>query len=34
MSPKLSTIEEYAKAIGYKIKINFVPNNTENHITN
>ena len=34
MSPKLSTIEEYAKAIGYKIKINFVPNNTGNHITN
>ena len=26
MSPKLSTIEEYAKAVGYKIKINFVPN--------
>ena len=34
MSPKLSTIEEYAKAVGYKIKINFVPNNTGNHITN
>ena len=24
-SPKLSTIEEYAKAIGYKVKISFVP---------
>ncbi len=24
-SPKLSTIEEYAKAIGYKVEINFVP---------
>jgi hypothetical protein len=24
-SPKLSTIEEYSKAIGYKIEINFVP---------
>jgi transcriptional regulator with XRE-family HTH domain len=34
MSPKLSTIEEYAKAVRYKIKINFVPNNTGNHITN
>ena len=34
MSPKLSTIEEYAKTVGYKIKINFVPNNTGDHITN
>ena len=25
MSPKLSTIEEYAKAAGYKLEINFVP---------
>lgn len=24
-SPKLSTIEEYAKAVGYKVEINFVP---------
>jgi DNA-binding XRE family transcriptional regulator len=24
-SPKLSTIEEYSKAVGYKIEINFVP---------
>lgn len=24
-SPKLSTIEDYAKAIGYKVKISFVP---------
>jgi transcriptional regulator with XRE-family HTH domain len=24
-SPKLSTIEEYAQAVGYKIEINFVP---------
>ena len=25
ISPKLSTIEDYAKAVGYKIEINFVP---------
>ena len=25
ISPKLSTIEEYAKAIGYKLEIEFVP---------
>lgn len=25
-SPKLSTIEEYAKAAGYKLEIDFVPN--------
>jgi|TARA_B110000240_G_C13358505_1_gene392905 DNA-binding XRE family transcriptional regulator len=25
ISPKISTIEEYAKAIGYKVKISFVP---------
>lgn len=25
VSPKLSTIEEYAKAVGYKLEINFVP---------
>ena len=24
-SPKLSTIEEYAHAVGYKVEINFVP---------
>ena len=28
ISPKISTIEEYAKAVGYKIKINFVPSNS------
>jgi len=25
ISPKLSTIEEYAKAMGYQIEINFIP---------
>ena len=25
ISPKLSTIEEYAKAVGYKLEIEFVP---------
>ncbi len=25
ISPKLSTIEEYAKAVGYEIEIDFVP---------
>ena len=25
ISPKISTIEEYAKAIGYKLEIDFVP---------
>ena len=25
ISPKLSTIEEYAKAVGYKLEISFVP---------
>ena len=25
ISPKISTIENYAKAIGYKVQINFVP---------
>lgn len=25
ISPKLSTIEEYAKAAGYKLEINFIP---------
>ena len=25
ISPKLSTIEEYAKAVGYQIEINFIP---------
>ena len=24
-SPKLSTIEEYVQAVGYKVEINFVP---------
>ncbi len=24
-SPKLSTIEQYAKAVGYKVEINFIP---------
>ncbi len=26
ISPKLSTIEEYAKAVGYRLEINFIPN--------
>nr|WP_320009652.1 helix-turn-helix transcriptional regulator [uncultured Desulfobulbus sp.] len=25
ISPKLSTIEDYARAVGYKIEINFIP---------
>jgi DNA-binding XRE family transcriptional regulator len=25
ISPKISTIEEYARAVGYKLEINFVP---------
>jgi len=25
ISPRLSTIEEYAKAMGYKLEINFIP---------
>lgn len=28
ISPKLSTIEEYAKAVGFKLKLDFVPQNT------
>jgi DNA-binding XRE family transcriptional regulator len=28
VSPKISTIEDYAKAIGYKVKISFVPQTT------
>ncbi len=28
ISPKLSTIEEYAKAVGYQLKINFIPQTT------
>ena len=28
ISPKLSTIEEYAHAIGYDIEINFIPKHT------
>jgi hypothetical protein len=27
ISPKLSTIEEYAKAVGFKLKLDFVPQN-------
>jgi transcriptional regulator with XRE-family HTH domain len=27
ISPKLSTIEEYAKALGYKLEINFIAEN-------
>ncbi len=27
ISPKLSTIEEYAKATGYKVQIRFIPQN-------
>ncbi len=30
ISPKLSTIEEYAKAMGYQVEINFIPQ-TEQH---
>ena len=30
-SPKLSTIEQYAHAVGYDVEINFVP---RHHITN
>ena len=33
ISPKLSTIEEYARAVGYQIEINFIPQ-VEQHITN
>ena len=33
ISPKLSTIEEYAKAVGYQLEINFVPQ-AEKYITN
>lgn len=25
ISPKISTIEEYARAVGYKLEINFIP---------
>jgi len=32
ISPKLSTIEEYAKAMGYQIEINFIPQ-AEQHIS-
>lgn len=28
ISPKLSTIEEYAKAVGFKLELDFVPQNT------
>ena len=28
-SPKLSTIEQYARAAGYKVKIEFVPESTK-----
>jgi len=33
ISPKLSTIEEYARAVGYQIEINFIPQ-VEQRITN
>jgi DNA-binding XRE family transcriptional regulator len=29
ISPKLSTIEAYAKAVGYKVEINFVPQSSQ-----
>ncbi len=29
ISPKLSTIEEYAKAVGYKVEIRFVPQSSQ-----
>lgn len=32
ISPKLSTIEEYARAVGYQIEINFIPQ-IKQHIT-
>ncbi|NOR68673.1 MAG: helix-turn-helix domain-containing protein [Methylomarinum sp.] len=32
ISPKLSTIEEYAKAVGYQLEINFTPQKPK-HIT-
>jgi len=32
ISPKLSTIEEYARAVGYQIEINFIPQ-LKQHIT-
>jgi len=32
LSPKLSTIEEYARAVGYQSEINFIPQ-VEEHIT-
>ena len=28
ISPKLSTIEDYAKAVGFKLKLDFVPQDT------
>ena len=28
ISPKLSTIEEYAKAVGFKLELDFVPQKT------
>jgi transcriptional regulator with XRE-family HTH domain len=31
ISPKLSTIEDYAEAMGYSIKIDFVPKQTREH---
>ena len=31
ISPKLSTLTEYAEAIGYKIKIDFVPKKGQEH---
>ncbi|MGY8815251.1 MAG: helix-turn-helix domain-containing protein [Gammaproteobacteria bacterium] len=31
ISPKLSTIADYAEAIGYKVKIDFIPKNQKEH---
>jgi len=31
ISPKLSTIAEYAKAVGYEIEIDFIPKGTKKH---
>ena len=30
-SPKLSTIEDYAEAVGYEVRIDFVPKKTPQH---
>ena len=31
ISPKLSTIAEYARAVGYEIEIDFIPKDTKKH---